>query len=882
MELTIEQALQKAIESHREGKLQVAESMYRAILQVVPNHPDANHNLGVLAVSLNKTELALPLFKTALETNSKQVQFWFSYVDALIKTNQLEIAKSVLEQGKKLGLAGERVDALEEQLRFLETNLLGKKPKSEKLFTAIEFRETGRYQEAQEWLINFLRDEPNDAEGWSLLSQIYMLDKKDAKAEKALHTAISFNSNLPSVFLNQARLLLKKSNPKEALLQAQSGYEQSSEDPESWIVLAACLTANQRDLEALAFIERALQARPNYPEAFANRALIRISAKNINGAIQDLEKAAAIKPHLTQTWGLLWTLHYQNKNLSAAVEALKKLHLLDPSVMSHMINLGELLRQDQRIEEAIAILQEATQKAPKNANAWINLGTALQQDNKIAKAKLAYKKALAINPNSAEASNNLGSIAKDTQDWKSALKYFEKAIAFKPDLAEAHSNLGITLQELGRLEDAEVSYSKAIAVKPEFAEAHSNLGLTLQKLGRLEDAEMSLRKAIAIKSDLAEAHSNLGLTLRELGRLEDSVMSLRKAITIKPDLVEAHGSLGNTLKELNRLEDAEASYSKAIEINPDYAEAHSNLGITLQELGRLEDAETSYSKAIEINPEFAEAYSNLGLLLMQKGNLEGSRNMHERAIKLDSQKWNIFYNYSTYLHEIGHVDSARDAMKNAESIAPKNKLKQIEICLKAISAEKNAIKAEVDGTYRTSTNLKFGLRSDPLILIRPVDDGLIAHLCRMNSRILDKTIDARYGNGKCSIDFELFNDKSQIVKAIAQDLTKICRDAVASEVYIYDSFFNIYGAGAGTKIHNHINSNDKYFDLSKRKYSLVYYLDVGDQSGLEPGVLRLFDSDQGIMPLNGMIVIINANKKHHALYDGKTDRIMIGVNFYSI
>ena len=65
---------------------------------------------------MNKSELALPFFKTALEVNSKQVQFWISYVDALIKTNQLEIAKSVLEQGKKLGLAGERVVSLEVRL----------------------------------------------------------------------------------------------------------------------------------------------------------------------------------------------------------------------------------------------------------------------------------------------------------------------------------------------------------------------------------------------------------------------------------------------------------------------------------------------------------------------------------------------------------------------------------------------------------------------------------------------------------------------------------------------------------------------------------------------------------------------------------------------
>ena len=101
MDLTIDQAFQQAIEAHKTGRLQDAEALYRVILQAQPNHPDANHNLGVLAISLNKPQLALPLFKTALEANSRQVLFWISYVDALIKTNQLIEAKSVLEQGKK-------------------------------------------------------------------------------------------------------------------------------------------------------------------------------------------------------------------------------------------------------------------------------------------------------------------------------------------------------------------------------------------------------------------------------------------------------------------------------------------------------------------------------------------------------------------------------------------------------------------------------------------------------------------------------------------------------------------------------------------------------------------------------------------------------------
>ena len=75
MELTIEQALQQGISAHKEGKLQEAERLYRAILQSQPLHPDANYNLGILAVSVNKAEAALPLFKTALEVNPKIENF---------------------------------------------------------------------------------------------------------------------------------------------------------------------------------------------------------------------------------------------------------------------------------------------------------------------------------------------------------------------------------------------------------------------------------------------------------------------------------------------------------------------------------------------------------------------------------------------------------------------------------------------------------------------------------------------------------------------------------------------------------------------------------------------------------------------------------------
>ena len=97
-------------------QLQEAEKLYRAILQSQPQHPDANHNLGVLAVGVGKVEGAIPHFKAALAANAKMEQYWLSYIDALIKLNQMDTAKAVLEQARGSGLQGEKFDNLQVQL----------------------------------------------------------------------------------------------------------------------------------------------------------------------------------------------------------------------------------------------------------------------------------------------------------------------------------------------------------------------------------------------------------------------------------------------------------------------------------------------------------------------------------------------------------------------------------------------------------------------------------------------------------------------------------------------------------------------------------------------------------------------------------------------
>ena len=120
MELTLDQALKNGIQAHKAGKIQEADRYYKTILITQPKHPDANHNMGVLAIGIGKIQEALSFFKTALETNPDIDQFWLSYINTLIKLNLVADAKTVLDEAKSKGIKGDSFEQIEKHLISLE------------------------------------------------------------------------------------------------------------------------------------------------------------------------------------------------------------------------------------------------------------------------------------------------------------------------------------------------------------------------------------------------------------------------------------------------------------------------------------------------------------------------------------------------------------------------------------------------------------------------------------------------------------------------------------------------------------------------------------------------------------------------------------------
>jgi len=326
-----------------------------------------------------------------------------------------------------------------------------------------------------------------------------------------------------------------------------------------------------------------------------------------------------------------------------------------------------------------------------------------------------------------------------------------------------------------------------------------------------------------------------------LGQLDIAVQSYKKALSIKPDYAKAHYNLGGALQELDKLHDSAKSYENAIALEPENAQAHNNLAIVLRELDQLEEAEASCRKAIVLDPEYAEAYSCLSMILYANGDL----------------------------------NSALESIKKAYSINPK--LKIIKLLFAVLKARK---------THKTSKVSISNIRSisNPLILNRAVEQELIAKLYEMKSLELEKTKDPSYGNARGS-GYQLFqDDHSSIIKTVEEDLVRILREAIKADIHVKDSFFTILGAGGGVNRHNHISALDidSSLNLINQKFSLVYYLSVGDQDCTEPGILKLYDPSENILPREGMIIIFPADRHHSVVYNGKKDRIIIGINFYSL
>ena len=628
-------------------------------------------------------------------------------------------------------------------------------------------------------------------------------------------------------------------------------------------------------------------------------------------------------PSSTQVGNLLE--HYQNFRYSDAEKLAIPMTQEFPHYPFGWKVLGAILMRTCRMPEALVVSQKTVELSQLDFEAHYDLGIVFQELGRFEESEGSFKKAIELNPDFVEGYYYLGIVLRALDRLDEAEESYKQALKLKPDLFEAIINIG---QLYVDKEEYELALEQFDLCNTQDSKAR---GLeSLYALGRIEEIYQRI-ETFADDTNIRVAALSSFLNEREKKDTAHNFcknpLEFMHHSTISSHIEDSNSFISELIDELGKVDTnwepfnttTRNGYQSSVNLfNGPYAKMRQLQDIIMDEIFAY------YSKFRNETCSFVQKWpSEYNLLygwhviLKQQGYqlphihtsgwLSGviylkvvpSLENNEGAIKFgldgpyysDDNSPSVIHQpeagdiilFPSSLHhstipfttDTDRIVISFDLAPNFEpmlhdGIVDNRKTEGLMSVLKSRNTRKKS-KPVID---------------NPLILNREVEPELIAKLYEMDFRELDKTIDARYGNGRCSPDFELFEDESPIIKSISEDLIRIMKDAVKSDIFIMSSFFNIMGAGGGSTPHDHLSKIDEDrvggFNLVDHKYSLVYYLDVGDQDCDEPGTLNLYNPVEDVLPSNGMITIIPAGRKHSAVYGGKMDRVIIGVNFYSL
>ncbi len=447
---SVDAVLLQAVDHHRSGRLQDAERLYRAILESQPTQPDANHNLGVIAVQTGHVEASLALFKNALEAYPNHNQYWVSFIDALIKAGQIDNARDVLRQGRNLGLHGETVDRLDAWLAAQETSKLAAYELIRHAFN------NGQYEEVEKRALNMLESNQNDAYIWKVLGATWRKMDRNRDALQAMRKGLTLMPDDAEAHANLGDVEQALGLLDEAEESFRSLVSLKPEDATGWYLLGNVCIAKGKHEEAESAYHKAISLRPDFAEAYNNLGNVQAILKKTNDAEAGFSNAIRIQPDYAEAHN----------------------------------NLGAILNELGRHGDAAGYCQKAIAIKPDYAEAHNNLGNAYKQMGKQDDAQACFRQAIVLKPRYVEAHHNLGNLLKAIGQMKGARDCYELAIEINPNLPECHRSLS-QLKKFTR-EDPQLAVLHGLykSVKKNAERAHICFALAkaCEDIGEYDDA----------------------------------------------------------------------------------------------------------------------------------------------------------------------------------------------------------------------------------------------------------------------------------------------------------------------------------------------------------------------------------------------------------
>lgn len=218
---------------------------------------------------------------------------------------------------------------------------------------------------------------PNDIDSRSRLAELFLAVRDYLKALKYVNEVLNLNSR-------QAEALFLK------------GY----------IYLELSDTAN-----AVRFVEQAIDARPDYFEAFDLLGVIS-AVRNDNRAIDYYTRAAEIQPGNSMVYYKLGLFFQERAEWNSAIESYYKAVEVDPKNAFAHFNLGYIHTELDLFEQARDHFTNAIQANDRYYQAYYGRGYCFESLGQLDRAKIDYETALNVNNDYDAAKSGLGRVSK--------------------------------------------------------------------------------------------------------------------------------------------------------------------------------------------------------------------------------------------------------------------------------------------------------------------------------------------------------------------------------------------------------------------------------------------------------------------------------------
>ena len=340
----LHQTMDLALQCHRAKDWEQAAMLYQVVLRLLPDHADANHNLGAILVEQGHPLDAIPFFQKALQANPRGYHYWVSLVDALMLANEYTLATGVLEDARRAGLAG---DAAGELVERLVADAVKKKAPVR----------IGREPPAK------LKDEITRLYNEEKFNEVVTLGRKLVKQFPA--------SNVGYKSLSAALMRLGQRDKAEPYM-----LKALEHDPTDIDVLSnyGLLVAGRGDLvQAETLLRRALYKVPGFMQAWFHLGIVMRGQARLEAAERAYRSALEVGG---DDPGVLLNYSFLLAEMQRSIEAeqsVRKVIAIKPDYVAAHIGLGMLLKDQGRMTESLAALRRAIEIDPQDINAHSSL-----------------------------------------------------------------------------------------------------------------------------------------------------------------------------------------------------------------------------------------------------------------------------------------------------------------------------------------------------------------------------------------------------------------------------------------------------------------------------------------------------------------------------